>query len=110
MTDGQVEEAARLFGILAEPTRLYLLRALMAGPSSVGDLVERTGLKQGTASKHLGILHSGRFLTRSRAGLQVIYQISDPAVFSLCELMCERMHRDAEGQFQRLGGESSAGR
>jgi DNA-binding transcriptional ArsR family regulator len=105
MSDGQVEEAARLFGVLAEPARLYLLRALMEGPASVGELVGRTGLRQGTASKHLGILHGVHFVSRAREGLQVVYSISDPAIHALCELMCERMQRDMEGQLRRLGGQ-----
>lgn len=102
MTDGQVEEAARLFGVLAEPARLYLLRALMEGGGSVGELVEKTGLKQGTVSKHLGILHRVGFLERRREGPNVFYEIADPMVHSLCSLMCDRMREEASRQFERL--------
>ena len=102
MSDGQVEEAARLFGMLSEPARLYLLRALMAGAAPVGQLVALTGMKQGTVSKHLGILHASRFVARRREGTQVWYEISEPALFELCELMCSRIQRDIEGQVERL--------
>ncbi len=102
MNDAQVEEAARLFGMLAEPTRLYLLRELMAGPANVGQLVKQTGIKQGVVSKHLGILLASRFVQRERRGLHVVYEIADPVLFSLCELMCERIHRDARAQVERL--------
>jgi DNA-binding transcriptional ArsR family regulator len=104
MTDGQVEEAARLFGVLAEPARLYLLRALMEGGTTVGGLVEKTGIKQGTVSKHLGILHSAGFLVRRREGANVFYEISDPLVQQLCGLMCQRMREDAVRQLAILGG------
>lgn len=104
MTDGQVEEAARLFGVLSEPARLYLLRSLMEGGASVGSLVETTGLKQGTVSKHLGILHSAGFLQRRREGANVFYEISDPMVRQLCGLMCERMREEAARQYALLAG------
>jgi hypothetical protein len=53
----------------------------------------------------LGILHGVHFVSRAREGLQVVYSISDPAIQALCELMCERMQRDMEGQLRRLGGQ-----
>lgn len=104
MTDGQVEAAARLFGVLSEPARLYLLRALMEGEASVGRLVETTGLKQGTVSKHLGILHSAGFLERRREGANVFYCISDPMVQQLCGLMCQRMREKAARQYALVTG------
>ena len=102
MSDAQVEEAARLFSMLAEPARLFLLRALMTGPANVGQLVERTGMKQGNVSKHLGILLGSRFVARRRQGTFVVYEIADPALFQLCELMCNRIQSDALSQAGRL--------
>lgn len=102
MSDGQVEEAARLFGMLSEPARLYLLRALMGGRAHVGQLVEATGMKQGTVSKHLGILRESRFVSRQREGAYVYYEIADPVLYDLCALMCLRIQKDVEGQVQRF--------
>ncbi len=104
MTDGQIEEAARLFAVLSEPPRLYLLRALMEGEASVGELVVKTGLRQGTASKHLGILQTVGFLERRREGASVFYKISDPLVQQLCKLMCARVRQEAVRQYSRLTG------
>jgi ArsR family transcriptional regulator len=102
MTDFQIAEAARHFGLLAEPARLVLLRALMSGPANVGQLVERTGLKQGNVSKHLGIMLGSRFVERRREGNYVIYAIADQSLFQLCELMCRRIEADATTQAKRL--------
>lgn len=102
MSDAQVREAARLFAMLAEPARLFLLRELMAGPANVTELMQRTGLKQGNVSKHLGILLQSRFVRRNREGNHAIYEISDPAVHQLCELMCERLQRDARDYAEQL--------
>ncbi|GAA5495559.1 hypothetical protein Rhal01_01738 [Rubritalea halochordaticola] len=102
MTDAQVEEAAKQFTILSEPARLYLLRALMEGEQNVTQLVEKTGLKQGTASKHLGLLANAGFIARKRDGNFVIYQISDPMVFELCKLMCCRLEEQARQRADEL--------
>jgi len=104
MNDAQVEEAARQFSVLAESARLMLLRELMAGEANVGELVEKTGIKQGTASKHLGILAAAGFLARERRGNMVIYRICDPVVYDLCGLMCCRLSSEATRRAESLAG------
>lgn len=103
MSDAQVEEAARLFAMLAEPARLYLLRALMGGSLNVGQLVEATGLKQANVSKHLGILAGAGFVRRRQEGNFARYEIADASVFELCELMCSRIQREARLRAEALG-------
>lgn len=110
MSDAQVEEAARLFALLAEPARLFLLRALMTGGRlNVGQLVAATGLKQANVSKHLGILASVGFVSRQQEGNFAHYEIADPSVPSLCELMCSRIQREARHRVPSVP-EPSAGR
>lgn len=104
MSDGQIEEAAALFGILSEPSRLRLLRALMDGGLTVSGLMEATGMKQGNVSKHLGVLLRARFVRREREGSFARYEISDRRLFPLCRLMCERMSHDARSRLSELGG------
>jgi len=94
MTDAQVEEAAKLFAVLSESSRLYLLRALMERPLSVGELVEATGMKQGNVSKHLGMLFQSGFVSRRQEGNFVHYAIADSRLKALCELMCSRIEED----------------
>ena len=102
MSNAEVEEAARHFSILSEPARLLLLRSLMAGPHTVTELVAATGLKQGNVSKHLGVLLHARFVAKVKEGTFARYSISDPFIFPLCELMCNRLHRDAQDRLQTL--------
>jgi DNA-binding transcriptional ArsR family regulator len=47
---------ATTFDVLAEPNRRRLLDLLLEQPRSVSELVERTGLSQPGASKHLRVL------------------------------------------------------
>jgi len=102
MSDAQIEEIARLFGTLSEPSRLRLLRALMDGPRTVTDLVAATGMKQGNVSKHLGVLLHARFVSRAQTGNFARYSIADPRIFSLCELMCARIESDARTRLSEL--------
>lgn len=95
MSDGQLEEAARLFRLLGEPARLRLLRALMAGPRTVAELVEATGLGQANVSRHLGLLARGRFVEGKREGNFVRYRVIDRRLQGLCALMCERLEAEA---------------
>jgi len=96
LSDAQVEEAARLFSALADPSRLRLLQLLMQGEQSVSSLIKATGLSQANVSKHLGILHNHRFVSRRKEGNFAIYRVCDPTVDKLCDLMCRRMGIEAE--------------
>jgi DNA-binding transcriptional ArsR family regulator len=91
----QLEQVARLFGVLSEPSRLALLQALQARPLSVSELMEQCGMKQANVSKHLGVLHGHLLVKRERDGVSVRYAIADPMIFSLCNLVCSKMEREA---------------
>jgi len=103
MSDAQIEEAARLFGILAEPSRLKLLRALMEEALTVSELMEETGMRQGNVSKHLGVLLGARYVAREREGNFVRYRLADKKLRELCELMCARMEKEARRRAKALG-------
>ena len=102
MTDAQVEEAARLFAILSEPSRLILLRSLMRQAMTVSELIEATGMKQGNVSKHLGVLLEARFVAREKEGNFARYAIADPNLFALCELICGRIEQEAQKRLREL--------
>ena len=92
----QLASVARLFSVLSEPNRLQLLQALLPGPLSVGQLVEATGLKQANVSRHLAVLFDHHLVSRRRDGANIYYQITDPAIFALCEVVCDKVRRDAK--------------
>lgn len=104
MSDLQVAQAAALFGTLAEGSRLRLLQSLMEGPRTVTALVEATGLKQANVSKHLAVLHQARLVKRGKSGTCVLYELGDPFVMQLCELVCQRIARTAAAQMEELAG------
>lgn len=96
MSPGQLAVVARLFGALAEPSRLALLQALHDGPLTVNELVEACDMKQANVSKHLGLLFDHKLVRRHREGISIRYEIADPIIFALCKLVCGKMERDVK--------------
>jgi DNA-binding transcriptional ArsR family regulator len=96
MSAPQLAAVARVFSVLSEPSRLVLLQALRDGPLTVSELVEASGMKQANVSKHLGMLHQHRLVERRREGICVRYEILDPMVFALCNLVCGKVGRDVK--------------
>jgi DNA-binding transcriptional ArsR family regulator len=92
----QVQAVARLFSVLAEPTRLAILQELKDRPRPVGELVERLGAKQANVSKQLGVLFDAGLVGRERRGNLVVYSVREPMIFELCGLVCGKLRRDAQ--------------
>jgi len=103
LSDAHIGEVAHLFGVLSEPSRLRLLRALMVRPLTVSELMVETGMKQGNVSKHLGALLMARFVAREREGNFVRYELADKRLHQLCDLMCQRIEDEALARASELG-------
>lgn len=91
----QLERVANLFRAFAESTRLAILQELKSGELSVSEIVDQLMTSQANISKQLKILHEAGIVSRRKQGTQVLYQITDPLVFNLCGLVCEKLNRDA---------------
>jgi DNA-binding transcriptional ArsR family regulator len=84
-----LEDAARLFSLLGDPTRLRLVRELNdAGELTVGALAARSGTTLANASQHLLRLAAAGLVGRRRAGKSVVYRIVDPRLEHLCDTVC----------------------
>ena len=90
-----LEKIAEVFRLLAEPTRLAIIQELKAGPMTVGALVESLATSQANVSKQLKTLHDGGVLAREKDGASVRYQLDDEMILPLCELVCQRLNRQA---------------
>lgn len=89
MKDHQINEVAGVFKALSEPSRLTLLQFLLIhGPSSVGHLVEGTGLSQANVSKHLKILAQAGLIACERQGNFVMCRIASSLVQEICNICC----------------------
>jgi DNA-binding transcriptional ArsR family regulator len=83
--DDQVLMAVEMFRMLADATRVRLLRAL-SGPAkelSVNDLAEAVGKRSGAVSQHLAKLRMARLVTTRREGNQIMYRVANEHVSQL---------------------------
>jgi DNA-binding transcriptional ArsR family regulator len=77
---------AHMFRALANPSRLGILKTLLDGPHTVGQLVELTHDRQANVSKHLRVLADADLVRRTRRGTTMVYRTADPLVDQLCSL------------------------
>ena len=95
LPDALVELVAKRFRVLAEPMRIRLLDELRSGPATVGQLQERVGASQQNVSKHLGVLLNEGIVSRTKQGTSALYEIAEPDVYQLCDLVCGGVRRQA---------------
>jgi len=72
---GYPEGMADIFDVLADGTRREILRHLLAGEQTVGDLVEALGSTQPTVSKHLAQLRDAELVTVREDGRKRVYAL-----------------------------------
>ena len=104
LSDRMLEVVAARFRTLGEPQRLRILQVLEGGEKSVSEIVEAVGGQQSNISRHLQTLFEAGLVDRRRAGPSVIYWISDPAVFKLCEIVCHSAEKEAARSLAELKG------
>ena len=74
-TATSTEEQAELLRVLGHPLRLAVLKELIGGERSVGDIAERTGLGLSVLSQQLAILRKAALVSSRREAKQVFYTI-----------------------------------
>jgi len=92
MKDSEVEAAARRFGLLSDPTRLRILRAVMErGEMPVHAIAEAAGASRFNTSAHLNRLAAGGLVARRREASTVFYRLDDQSMPRICEAMCDSL-------------------
>ena len=72
------DDAARLFGVLAHPTRLRILTLLHRGEQDVSSLRDALNVPAANVSQHLALLRSHHVVTMRRQGARIFYALRDP--------------------------------
>lgn len=62
----------------------------------MSELVDETGAGQANVSRHLSVLHRHGMVACRKEGLRAYYRIADPAIFRLCDLVCDRLEARLE--------------
>lgn len=94
--DEQADRAAEAFRMLADPTRIKLLWALLQGESSVTCLAELAGVSPTSVSQHLAKLRLAGLVRGRREGTFVYYTAADTHVHALlAEALFHADHTDS---------------
>ena len=91
-------EVAEYFQALSEPTRLQVLNILRHGECNVGELAQACGCTSANISRHLSLLTQRGLLARESRGNSVYYRIAEDSVYTLCDLVCGNIARQAQRQ------------
>ena len=78
--DEPLAELGEFFKVLADPTRLKVLYALMSGELCVCDLSATTGASVSSVSHHLAALRRARLVKNRRDGRVIYYSLDDDHV------------------------------
>jgi len=68
-----IEPVARILAVLADPSRLSILRVLTEDCQHVSDIVRMTGLPQPLVSHHLRVLRGHGLANSRRNGAYITY-------------------------------------
>lgn len=82
-TDEHADLAAGTFRMLADPTRVKILWALLQGESSVTALAELVGSSSTAVSQHLAKLRLAGLVGSRREGTFIYYSARDPHIHRL---------------------------
>ena len=102
MPPAALDLVADFFKVLSETSRLNIVCCLRTGAKNVTEIIEKTGLGQANVSKHLKILAQAGVVARNQKGINVYYQIANPFVFELCDLVCNSLSIQIQQQHEQL--------
>jgi ArsR family transcriptional regulator len=83
------ERASVLFGALAHPIRIQIVKTLAEKEQSVGEIANLLQIGQSNASQHLAILHRTGVLGVTQVGTTRIYRVKGPRIVRILQLIEE---------------------
>ena len=92
-----IEDATKLFRVMADPIRLRILHLLRDGELCVGDLVTVLGVPQPTASRHLAYLKTSGLITARKNSYWTFYCLT-PARTVFRRKLLECLDADLPGR------------
>ncbi|MDB5001918.1 MAG: winged helix-turn-helix transcriptional regulator [Mucilaginibacter sp.] len=72
---------------IADPVRLSVMMYLIRGSASVTEMINHLEVSQSNLSNHLAVLKNAGLIKSTSAGRQKIYELSNPDVAQLIELL-----------------------
>lgn len=102
MAESIFDLQAELCQTMSNATRLRIVHSLRVGPQCVGKLREALEVDQAQVSHHLAALRSRGIVTATRQGGEVIYQITNPKIETICDLMREVLAEQAAARTEMI--------
>jgi ArsR family transcriptional regulator len=98
------EIQADLCRCMSSALRIEIVHLLRDGPQRVSEIARITGHPQGTISRHLGVLRNGGVVLAHRHAQDIVYQIANPKIVSICDLMREVLLEEASRRSKLVEG------
>jgi DNA-binding transcriptional ArsR family regulator len=106
--DREFDVAVRVLKLLADPTRLKIVWALLHGEHSVNELAAHVGARPPAVSQHLAKLRAADLVRVRREGTRVIYAARNEHIEHLAvEALLQADHLVAGGRHHRTAAESA---
>jgi ArsR family transcriptional regulator len=78
---------AELCQAMSHAVRIEIVHVLRESPKRVNDIAQITHQPQSLISRHLSVLRHAGIVTAQRRGQDIIYQIANPKISDICDLM-----------------------
>jgi DNA-binding transcriptional ArsR family regulator len=100
MDDSIFEFQADFCRAMGNAVRLKILHTLRERGKTVTEIKQETGYTQATVSRHLSLLHSVGVVRSERHGTTVFYNLIDPKVGEVCDLVRSVLVRHMQDRSQ----------
>ena len=94
-----IDEAAKIYGVLSNSTRIKILYFLYYQENDVpvNEIVQNLGMAQPVVSRQLAILRQYQLVRFHRKGKQVFYVVDDPHVVEMINDMLNHVKHEIKG-------------
>lgn len=94
-----IDEAAKIYGVLSNSTRIKILYFLYYQENDVpvNEIVRNLGMSQPVVSRQLAILRQYQLVRFHREGKQVFYVVDDPHVVEMINDMLNHVKHEIKG-------------
>lgn len=98
-SDNLINEAAKIYKVLSNPTRIKILYFLRHQEIDiqVNDIVTQLKIAQPVISKQLGILRRYQLVRNRKEGNKVFYILDDPHVVEMVDDMLNHVKHEIKG-------------
>ena len=88
---------------MGNPLRMEIVHLLRSGSLNVNDIASAIDQHQATVSRNLAVLRNAGIVVTRRDGNNVLYQVANPKLVAVCDLMREVLLEQIDERSKILG-------